>query len=402
MSNNDKLLNASLGEIKRGYTEDGDFYKCLLCEETTEKGVIYKKDNRFIDADKAMKLHIEDTHDSVFDYLINMDKKVTGLSEHQCNLMKLFHKGLSDTEVQKQLGVGSSSTIRNHRFILKEKERQAKIFLVLMELLKESDSKPSKIVSPHKTATMVDDRYNVTTEEQEKILKKYFPKALNGRLTTFSMKEKSKLVVLKHVASNFIIDRIYTEKEVNEILKGIYHDFATIRRYLIEYGFLDRKADGSQYWVKEENDKQSKVTDKKQKSSPNNVNSDLNNQEVKDMDRKKELIAQYKEMDTEAGIYQIKNLKNNKILVEATLNLRTINGKQFQLKMGSYINKQLQEDWNKYGEEAFVFEILEVLEEKKDVFFDKKDELKKLKAKWVAKLEPFGDRGYNTKNNNHE
>ncbi|HDR8220879.1 TPA: DUF2087 domain-containing protein, partial [Bacillus cereus] len=26
--------------------------------------------------------------------------------------------------------------------------------------------------------------------------------------------------------------------------------FVTLRRYLIEYGFLDRTDDGSQYWVK--------------------------------------------------------------------------------------------------------------------------------------------------------
>jgi len=42
----------------------------------------------------------------------------------------------------------------------------------------------------------------------------------------------------------------YTEKEVNQILESVYPDFVTLRRYLIEYGFLDRTADGSKYWVK--------------------------------------------------------------------------------------------------------------------------------------------------------
>ncbi|MFR2551837.1 MAG: DUF2087 domain-containing protein [Clostridioides difficile] len=32
----------------------------------------------------------------------------------------------------------------------------------------------------------------------------------------------------------------YSEKEVNQILESIYDDFATIRRYLIEYGFMSR------------------------------------------------------------------------------------------------------------------------------------------------------------------
>lgn len=38
------------------------------------------------------------------------------------------------------------------------------------------------------------------------------------------------------------------EREVNEILKGIYPDFASLRRYLIEYGFFERTRDGSAYW----------------------------------------------------------------------------------------------------------------------------------------------------------
>ena len=41
------------------------------------------------------------------------------------------------------------------------------------------------------------------------------------------------------------------EKDINKILKRIYDDNATIRRYLIEYGFFDRSKDCSKYWVKE-------------------------------------------------------------------------------------------------------------------------------------------------------
>ena len=41
----------------------------------------------------------------------------------------------------------------------------------------------------------------------------------------------------------------YTEKELNTILVESFDDYVTIRRYLIEYGFLDRKKDGSRYWI---------------------------------------------------------------------------------------------------------------------------------------------------------
>ncbi len=50
---------------------------------------------------------------------------------------------------------------------------------------------------------------------------------------------------------NFSKGKIYSEKDINKILKRIYDDNATIRRYLIEYGFFDRSKDCSKYWVKE-------------------------------------------------------------------------------------------------------------------------------------------------------
>lgn len=55
-------------------------------------------------------------------------------------------------------------------------------------------------------------------------------------------------MILRQVAAQFESGRTYTEREVNEILKAIWDDFATMRRYLVEYGYLDRAADGSSYW----------------------------------------------------------------------------------------------------------------------------------------------------------
>lgn len=112
------------------------------------------------------------------------------------------------------------------------------------------------------------------------------------------------------------------------------------------------------------------------------------------MNRKKELVQQYKEMKTEAGIYQIKNKINQKIYIEATRNVKTIEGKKFQLTMGSHINRMLQQEWNEHGEDAFEFEVLEILKQKETGYFDVKDELKKLEEKWFDKLQPYGEKGY--------
>lgn len=250
MDASELFWNASIEELKLGFIREKDTYTCLLCGEKLEKGIIYPHENVLYDAERFMRIHIKETHGSVFEYLIGLDKKLTGLTDHQNNLLQLFYQGKSDSEVQKELGIGSTSTIRNHRFVLKEKERQAKTFLTMMELLKEKDQHAPTFVPPPKTAKMVDERYNITQEEQEKVLAKFFPEGTEGNLVRFPSKEKQKLIVLQEIAKRIESDRIYSEKEINVILQAVYDDYVMIRRYLIGYGFIDRKPDGSEYWLK--------------------------------------------------------------------------------------------------------------------------------------------------------
>ncbi|MEM5011370.1 DUF2087 domain-containing protein [Niallia taxi] len=248
--NEDIFSDASLEELKKGYKEETDAFVCLLCGEVIEKGIIYPYQEMLYEAERYMKLHIERNHQSVFAYLIGLDKKITGLTEHQSNLLGLFYQGKSDVEVQKELEIGSASTIRHHRFVLKEKERQAKTFLALMELLKEKDNHAPSFIPVHKTAKMVDDRYNITEEEQEKTVRKYFEDQQEARLKKFPLKEKQRLIILREIIKHIDNDKTYSEKALNDILKPIYEDYVLIRRLLIEYGFIDRKDDGSEYWVK--------------------------------------------------------------------------------------------------------------------------------------------------------
>lgn len=243
--------NASVEEIKRGYVyqEATGEYICLICGESFEKGIIYTADNILYEAEKFAAVHIAHEHSSMFDYLLNMNKKFTGLTDLQKNLLNYFYQGYSDSEIVETLGGGSTSTIRNHRFSLREKEKQAKVFLAIMELL-ESGGKKDEFITIHRSATMVDQRYAITEEENEKILRSYFKEGLDGQIYDFPTKEKRKLAILKHIMKRFDTGRRYSEKEVNEILETVFHDYVTLRRYLIEYGFMDRKADGSEYWVK--------------------------------------------------------------------------------------------------------------------------------------------------------
>lgn len=50
-----------------------------------------------------------------------------------------------------------------------------------------------------------------------------------------------------HAAGLFEEGRDYTEKEVNEILRRIYTDYALLRRYLVDFKMLERNDDGTIY-----------------------------------------------------------------------------------------------------------------------------------------------------------
>lgn len=245
----ERFWNASIDELKEGYVEEGPVWICLLCGKTLEKGIIYPDHDVLYEAKRYMTVHIQREHGSVFQYLSGLDKKLTGLTEHQNRLLQLFYEGMNDKEVQQALGIGSASTIRNHRFALKEKERQSKVLLTLMELLKEKDRHAPSMVEIPKQARMVDERYNVTEEERQSILAKVFPEGTEAPLKTFKLKEKQKYVVLREIAARFKPGVMYSENEINDMIGRDNPDYVTIRRYLIEYGFLDRRDDGSQYWL---------------------------------------------------------------------------------------------------------------------------------------------------------
>ncbi|WP_462421884.1 GNAT family N-acetyltransferase [Salinicoccus sp. Marseille-QA3877] len=71
----------------------------------------------------------------------------------------------------------------------------------------------------------------------------------DGKLVQIPRKEKMKLQLFDELIKDFDRNHIYKEKEVNGILKEIYPDYAILRRYLVDYQYLKREDDGSQYRV---------------------------------------------------------------------------------------------------------------------------------------------------------
>lgn len=114
------------------------------------------------------------------------------------------------------------------------------------------------------------------------------------------------------------------------------------------------------------------------------------------MERRKEIIREYKENPPPAGIYRITNTANGKTLIGRGENVQgKINSNIAQLRFGSHRNKELQQDWNRYGSETFTSEILDVLKEDPAHPENQADELAALEELWLDKLKPYGERGYN-------
>ena len=114
------------------------------------------------------------------------------------------------------------------------------------------------------------------------------------------------------------------------------------------------------------------------------------------MINKSEIKNNYKKTLRPMGVYLVKNLVNGKIFVGSNLNLQArINRHKFELKLNSDDIKELQEDYNKYGEENFSFEVLDELKPKEDPDYNYKEDVKVLEQLWIDKLQPFDDKGYN-------
>lgn len=88
-------------------------------------------------------------------------------------------------------------------------------------------------------------------ESSRKVLRDY---TFNGELTRIPSRQKKLLVVLDWLATKFQPDKMYTEKEVNAIISEVNNDFATLRRDLVDFGYLRRERGGGQYWVTPENE----------------------------------------------------------------------------------------------------------------------------------------------------
>lgn len=238
------IKNLTIEELTNGFTQTKKECSCIHCGFKTDKLEIYSHQDHFYTSEGRMKLHIQEDHNGSLNALLQQPKRYSTLTDNQKQFIGFLHTGLRDKEIAEKLNI-SESTVRHQRFTLREKEHQAKLFLSIMNTLNQVTD--DELLEVHSSATQVDDRYIATQADEKKVKKEFFQSLDPLKLISIPRKEKYKIIVLRIICTVFECDKTYTEQEINAILGGIFSDYVTIRRYLIEYGFFQRNDSCSQY-----------------------------------------------------------------------------------------------------------------------------------------------------------
>jgi hypothetical protein len=245
-----ELSNFTLRELEEGFRleQDARAYRCIFCGRMFRIGEVYPSGGHFYGARLAAEIHLAEEHGSALEALLESGDPRLKITGRQKQLLRLMHRGMPDSGCAAEMGV-SPSTVRHQKFVLRERAKQARLFLAAYELAARkagADTGDPPVRVPE-TATMTDDRYLTSEAESEKIRNEFFSSQNPLCLKAFPAKEKKKIVVLTRISEQFEKGRVYSEREVNDILKPIFADYATLRRYLIEYGLMSRTPDGSEY-----------------------------------------------------------------------------------------------------------------------------------------------------------
>lgn len=72
--------------------------------------------------------------------------------------------------------------------------------------------------------------------------------AEDGTLISIPARNSKKIEVLKKIATGFSPDVVYSEREINEMIARFHDDTAALRRYMIEFGIMERNTK-SEYWL---------------------------------------------------------------------------------------------------------------------------------------------------------
>ncbi|PLX78559.1 MAG: ArsR family transcriptional regulator [Desulfuromonas sp.] len=218
---------------------------------------------------------------------------------------------------------------------------------------------------------------------RQKVLDTFFE---DGRLVKLPAQHKKRLIILMQFARRFEPGQRYDETEVTGLIMPIFGDYCLIRRLLVDEGLIRRS--GTSYWRDESVPAAEEQLEPEQKKT---------RKSMKNSDRR-DIIRACKQNAPEMGIFQLRNKVNGKAYVAASRNLAgERNSRLFQMKMGKIVfSPELQQELAEYGADNFEFSVLAVLDRPQREA-DTEKRLAELELRWLEKLQPFAERGYNNR-----
>jgi hypothetical protein len=177
------------------------------------------------------------------------------MPQEEFDLLLNFFKALGNDTRLKIMGIlaNQDSTVRELAETLKLKEPTVSEHLSMLKEyglvtvtpkanqriysfnIKTLHSMSKEIFSRENMASLVDD---VVDEDERKVLQQYVNEE---RIVSFPVSQKKFLIMLRWLLEKFELGRRYTEKEVNEIFKQYHEDAATLRRSMVDFGFMARE-----------------------------------------------------------------------------------------------------------------------------------------------------------------
>jgi hypothetical protein len=137
-NSDDLFFSASPEELAKGVkTDAAGIHHCLICFATFQSGCVYDVAGTLYEGERAAREHVQHEHGDTGIWLADLNKRLTGLTDTQRLLLHCMREGLDDKQIAARMGI-SASTVRNHRFQMRERARQARVFLALMLLTEQA------------------------------------------------------------------------------------------------------------------------------------------------------------------------------------------------------------------------------------------------------------------------
>lgn len=154
----------------------------------------------------------------------------------------LADKSRTGRELSETLGL-TPPTISHHMTKLTESglvkvtpDAQRRIYSLdaatFRELARPAPHRANEPLAPN----MTNDQVEI---ERAKVVRDFFD---GPRLKQIPAQRRKRVFVLQHLLARFEPGRIYPEREVNDLLRPAHEDVATLRRELVDYGYLTRES----------------------------------------------------------------------------------------------------------------------------------------------------------------